>query len=86
MKTRFFAIVLLGLAAAGACKALYANDNVQPKGPGEDGTKPALVRIAGTGTMDSHAFQYLTELSDEVGARVTGSRKIRRLSIGALRK
>ena len=43
------------------------------KGPDEDGTKPALTRIAGEGMMNSHAFQYLTELSDNVGARVTGT-------------
>ena len=44
-----------------------------PKGPDEDGTKPALARIAGEGMMNSHAYQYLTELSDDIGARVTGS-------------
>jgi carboxypeptidase Q len=43
------------------------------KGPDEDGTKPALTKIAGEGMMNSHAFEYLTELSDNVGARVTGS-------------
>ena len=43
------------------------------KGPDEDGTKPALTKIAGEGMMNSHAFQYLTELSDSVGARVTGT-------------
>ena len=43
------------------------------KGPNDDGTKPALIKIAGEGMLDSHAFQYLTELSDDVGARVTGS-------------
>jgi len=48
-------------------------DNRAPKGPDEDGTKPALVKIAGEGMMDSHAFQYLTELSDDIGSRVTGS-------------
>ncbi|MGB2627987.1 MAG: M28 family peptidase [Candidatus Acidiferrum sp.] len=42
-------------------------------GPNSDGTKAALVKIAGEGEMDSHAFQYLTELSDEIGGRVTGS-------------
>jgi hypothetical protein len=35
------------------------------------GTLPAAVKIAGEGTMDPHAFDYLTELSDEVGARIT---------------
>ena len=53
--------------------AVQANDVAKPKGPAEDGTLPALVKIACEGTMDSHAFEYLTELSDEVGARVTGT-------------
>jgi hypothetical protein len=43
------------------------------KGPDEDGTNPALTKIAGEGMMNSHAFEYLTELSDGVGARVTGT-------------
>lgn len=44
-----------------------------PQSPSDDGTKTALVEIAGNATMDSHAFQYLTELSDDIGARVTGT-------------
>jgi len=63
--------LLLGLTLLPA--ALRANDIPRPKGPEEDGTLPALVKIAGEGAMDSHAFEYLTELSDEVGARVTGT-------------
>lgn len=55
------------------CPLVWARDSVRPKGPDEDGTKPSLARIAGEGMMDSHAFRYLTELSDDVGARVTGS-------------
>src|ERR1700758_1576941 len=39
----------------------------RPKGPEEDGTKPALTRIAGEGLMNSHAYEYLTELSDDIG-------------------
>ena len=70
MKKRFlalaFAVVLAGVPVC-------ANDLAKPKGPDEDGTKPALTRIAGEGIFDSHAFSYLTELSDDVGARVTGS-------------
>jgi carboxypeptidase Q len=50
-----------------------ADDKPAPKGPDEDGTRPALTKIAGEGTMNAHAFQYLTELSDDIGARVTGS-------------
>jgi len=58
------------LAGSGAG---WARERSAPRGPEEDGTMPALVRIAGEGMMESHAFQFLTELSDDVGARVTGS-------------
>src|SRR5258708_5472417 len=69
MSKYFAGLALLGLlGAAGFVRA----DEV-PKGPDEDGTKPALTRIAGEGMMNSHAFQYLTELSDDIGSRVTGS-------------
>ena len=73
MKTRTLGMVLLISSGFPVCHTANAKENVQPKGPEEDGTKPALVKIAGEGTMDSHAFQYLTELSDEIGARVTGT-------------
>jgi hypothetical protein len=66
------AVVALGISLGGAWTA-RADNRPAPKGPDEDGTKPALVKIAGEGMMDSHAFQYLTELSDDIGARVTGS-------------
>jgi carboxypeptidase Q len=61
-------LLLLALAALAPAK-----ETIAPKGPEEDGTKPALAKIAGQASMDSHAFQYLTELSDTIGARVTGS-------------
>ncbi len=66
---------LLGIlfAVVMAVRAASANDAVSPKGPDEDGTKPALTSIAGQGIYNSHAFAYLTELSDDVGGRVTGS-------------
>src|SRR5215472_12305665 len=59
------------LSAAGA--PLHADNRTAPKGPDEDGTKPALTRIAGEGMMNSHAFGFLTELSDDIGGRVTGT-------------
>jgi len=62
------AVAGLSLAVSGAVRA-----DDRPKGPDEDGTKPALTRIAGEGMLNSHAYQYLTELSDDVGSRVTGS-------------
>src|SRR5882724_8241690 len=51
----------------------FAMADERAKGPVEDGTQPALTRTAGEGFMNSHAFQYLTELSDDIGSRVTGS-------------
>src|ERR1700704_6975770 len=66
------AVVTMGLLGAQAW-TLRANERPAAKGPNEDGTKPALVKIAGEGMMGSHAFQFLTELSDDVGSRVTGS-------------
>jgi carboxypeptidase Q len=59
---------IVALSAAGLVRA-----DERPKGPVEDGTMPALVKIAGEGQLNSHAFQFLTELSDDIGSRVTGS-------------
>src|SRR5213082_446257 len=65
----FTATAALGFAAL----PLRADNRPAPKGPDEDGTKPALARIAGEGIMNSHAFSFLTELSDDIGGRVTGT-------------
>ena len=70
-KVRVGMSVGLVVALLGWTGGLRADD--RPKGPDEDGTKPALTRIAGEGMLNSHAFQYLTELSDDIGSRVTGS-------------
>jgi carboxypeptidase Q len=66
---------LLGIAfvLAVACYGVSARDSLKPRGPDEDGTKPALTSIAGQGFYNSNAYTYLTELSDDVGGRVTGS-------------
>jgi hypothetical protein len=69
-------LVGLGGVVAGFCwlgLAQIAQADDRFKGPDEDGTKPALTKIAGEGMMNSHAFEFLTELSDKVGARVTGT-------------
>jgi carboxypeptidase Q len=70
MRKIFGGIMVIAMLAAAAAQA---GNRATVKGPDDDGTKPALVKIAGAGLMDSHAYQYLTELSDDVGARVTGS-------------
>src|ERR1700719_4178616 len=62
---------VMGISLLGAAQIARGDDRF--KGPDEDGTKPALTKIAGEGMMNSHAFQFLTELSDKVGARVTGT-------------
>src|ERR1700693_1493830 len=63
--------LVMGVSLLGAARVALGDDRF--KGPDEDGTKPALAKIAGEGMMNSHAFEYLTELSDKVGARVTGT-------------
>src|SRR5437762_947915 len=67
-------LVVSGLAVMAmlVTAEVAAADN-KPKGPKEDGTMPSLVKIAGEGMMNSHAYQYLTELSDDIGSRLTGS-------------
>src|ERR1700723_1045693 len=69
MRRIFGGVAIIAMASAVAVRA----EIKAAKGPDEDGTKAALVKIAGEGMLDSHAFQYLTELSDDVGSRVTGS-------------
>jgi carboxypeptidase Q len=39
----------------------------------DDGTLKALAAVAGAGAMETHTYEYLEELSDDIGARVTGS-------------
>jgi hypothetical protein len=73
MRRIFGGIAVVAAMAAVGAAFVRADNRVAAKEPEEDGTKPALVKIAGAGLMDSHAYQYLTELSDDVGARVTGS-------------
>src|ERR1700743_2274856 len=74
--TRFSSAVRVAaglmLAGVGLTGVAWANDNAA-KGPSADGTLPALGKIAGEGQMNSHAMEFLTQLSDDVGARVTGS-------------
>jgi carboxypeptidase Q len=61
------AATLLVVGSAG-----YAVQAQQAAGA-DDGTRRALTAIAGAGTMQPRAFEYLTELSDDIGARLTGS-------------
>lgn len=53
--------------------SLRGADAPEPASPGQDGTLPALVAIAGQGMMSSESYDDLAELSDYIGSRVTGS-------------
>jgi carboxypeptidase Q len=72
-KTGITIMGVLFLDLASAILAFAQPPRQSPQGPNEDGTAPALVKIAGEGMVESHAFDYLTELSDDIGSRVTGS-------------
>src|ERR671922_764318 len=73
MRRMFVGLTVVSAALSLSAQQLRADNRSAPKGPDEDGTKPALTRIAGEGMMNSHAFGFLTELSDDIGGRVTGS-------------
>ena len=55
-----------------------AREGAKSAGPDTDGTKPALEKIMGEGTMNSRTFIFLTELSDDIGSRVTGGEQARK--------
>src|SRR2546423_6916203 len=73
MKKSSGILAAVALAIGLTATACVARADDRFKGPEEDGTKPALTKIAGEGMVNSHAFEFLTELSDNVGARVTGT-------------
>lgn len=64
------ALALILVASAPARSALTAD---VPPAPAEDAMSARLEVIAGAGMYGTHTFEYLTQLSDEIGARVTGS-------------
>ena len=61
--------IFLLLARPASC----ANGTTPPPPPPDDGTLKALAAVAGAGTMETHTYEFLEELSDNIGARVTGS-------------
>ena len=67
--------VLLSCALFALAATLGAASDAppEPASPAADGTLPALTSIAGEGMLDSHAYDYLEQLSDDIGGRVTGT-------------
>jgi hypothetical protein len=72
VKTKFTFLVFLCLLASYLAFAADAAP-APPPAPAQDGTLPALTSIAGQATLNNHASDYLEELSDYIGGRVTGS-------------
>jgi carboxypeptidase Q len=70
MNQRIVCFLLLTLVLSPAISASHTHE---PSSPADDGTLRALAAVAGAGTMENDAYQYLEELSDDIGARVTGS-------------
>jgi hypothetical protein len=54
------------------CLTSFAQSS-DPQTPADVDAFPALTAIAGRGMMNSHAYDYVQELSDEIGGRITGS-------------
>jgi hypothetical protein len=77
-------LVLLAACLLGCSGEVRAQSH--PSGPDNDGTQPSLIQIAGTGMMQSVAYQWLTELSDDVGPRVTGSAAARQAAAWGMEK
>jgi carboxypeptidase Q len=66
------AIVVLLIGALGIVARSSALDRAGDSAS-DDTEAKRIAAVAGAGMIGSHAFAYLTELSDNVGARVTGS-------------
>lgn len=73
MQRVFAGLTMVAASLSLTALPLRADNRTAAKGPDEDGTKLALTRIAGEGMMNSSAFEFLTELSDDIGSRVTGT-------------
>ncbi len=73
MGRSLFWLAVVILSAVSYCPRAFGAVETEPPSPAEDGTLRALTCIAGEGMMDSHAYDYLEELSDRIGGRVTGS-------------
>jgi hypothetical protein len=72
--SRYAVALLLVMLLTGDRRCLsQTGDGSTPSSPLTDGTLAALKAIGGGALIDSHAFKFLTELSDDIGGRVTGS-------------
>ena len=73
LKLTSIALALFLTMGTVICAAEGPNSGSRGTTNANGNTEAALEAIAGQGLMNSHAFDYLTELSDDIGSRVTGS-------------
>ncbi|HLV95661.1 MAG TPA: M20/M25/M40 family metallo-hydrolase [Candidatus Acidoferrales bacterium] len=74
MKRKILSVFCVGaILLFVAWPSLSAPRSDHPQSPAADGTLKALAAVAGAGTMENDEYEYLEELSDDIGARVTGS-------------
>jgi carboxypeptidase Q len=66
-------LCVTALLLVAPCSALSVPDPEIPQSPAQDGTLKALAAIVGAGALENDDYEYLRELSDDIGARVTGS-------------
>jgi carboxypeptidase Q len=68
--------LILCTTAILAFSSFFPASATQPEGqqsPAQDGTLRALAAVAGAGALEDEDYEFLRELSDDIGARVTGS-------------
>ncbi len=70
---RALGIIAVVVASYACLPVASSGAREKAKEASDETTRAALVKIAGEGLVESHAFEYLTQLSDDVGARITGS-------------
>lgn len=74
MIRKFLAVICMSaFLISGAQPAVFAAGFSDAPAASDDGTQKALAAVAGAGMMETHTYEYLEELSDDIGARVTGS-------------
>jgi carboxypeptidase Q len=78
LRSSLLTLLLSLFLLVSTCFAGSNSGITDPATPASDGTLPALTSIAGNGMMNTHSFDYLEELSDQIGGRVTGSPEARK--------
>jgi carboxypeptidase Q len=56
-----------------SCCCMSTAQSEASQSPGQDGTFKVLAAVAGVASLEDDDYEFLRELSDEIGARVTGS-------------